>query len=214
VSSSPVIRRSFVRASRQGPARRRLGGAGFTLLEILLAIAIIALIGTVLIGGSANLLSEQPATPDEVFDKAVQEARKRALKSEKEVRLVFKKDGDTKRFALVDSAAPPPPADGFVGAAPDPNAGVLAEFPVPNPGDLDVTFLPSGQKGGNSILIGGLAVETTTVPFATFYTDGTCTPFRAQFVKNGATHTIGIDPWTCAPVLKPLDANGQPLPTP
>ena len=178
----------------------------FTLLEILLALAIIALIGTVLIGGGANLLSEKPSTPDEVFEKAVQEARKLALKSEKDVRLAFRKDGDGKRFVLIDSAAPPASADGFVSAVPDPNAGVLAEYPIPNPGDLDVSFLIA-QKGGNAILLGGIAVETSTQPYVTFYTDGTCTAFRAQFMKNGAIHTTGIDPWTCAMVLKPIDPN-------
>jgi general secretion pathway protein H len=178
---------------------------GFTLLEILLAIAIIALIGTVLIGGGANLLAEKPATADDVFDKAVQEARKRALKSGKDVRLAFRKDQDGRRFVLIDSAAPAAATDKFVPLN-EAEIGILAEYPVPNPGDLEVTFL-STQKGGNLILVGGMAIETSTVPFATFYTDGTCSPFRAQFVKNGATHITAIDPWTCAPMLKPIDPN-------
>ncbi|MBI5769865.1 MAG: prepilin-type N-terminal cleavage/methylation domain-containing protein [Verrucomicrobia bacterium] len=187
---------------RQSPFR---ASTGFTLLEILLAIAIIALIGTVLIGGGANLLAEKPATVDEVFDKAVQEARKLALKSGQDVRLAFKRDLDSRRFTLIDSAAPSVAVDAFA-AVPDPNAGVLAEFPVPNAGDLEVTFL-STQKGGNMILVGGVAVETTTVPYATFYPDGTCSPFRAQFMRNGATHITAIDPWTCARMLKPVDPN-------
>ena len=183
----------------------------FTLLEILLAIAIIALIGSVLIGGSAALLADRPATAEEVFEKVVQECRKTALKSEKDVRLVFKKDGDTKRFAIVDSAAPPTDPNNLF-AVPDPNAGVLAEYPIPNAADLDVSFLTT-QKGGNMILIGGVAVETSTLPYVTFYTDGTCSPFRAQFARSGATHTIGVDPWTCAQVLTPPDPNAPP-PTP
>lgn len=195
--SSFVTPRPSLRASR-----------GFTLLEILLVIAIIALIGTVLIGGAANLLTERPATADDVFEKTVQECRKLALKSEKDVRLVFKKDGDTKRFAIVDSAAPPVDPNNL-NPVPEPNAGVLAEYPIPNAGDLDVSFLTT-QKGGNMILLGGVAVETTTLSSVTFYTDGTCTPFRAQFVKHGATHTTAIDPWTCAQVLTPPDPNAPP----
>jgi prepilin-type N-terminal cleavage/methylation domain-containing protein len=206
VSCALPVRSSFVPGFSSLRVTR-----GFTLLEILLSLAIIALIGTVLIGGTAQLLSERPASPDEIFDKAVQEARKTALKSEKPVRLVFKKDQEAKRFAIVDSAAPPAPLDPFIIAVPDPNAGVLQEFPIPAAGDLDVSFLTS-QKGGNSILIGGIAVETQTLPYVTFYSDGTCTPFRAQFLKNGATHTRPIDPWTCAPMLTPPDPNAPPAP--
>ena len=112
MSCALPVRSSFVSQPALSPSKGSWSlrvPRGFTLLEILLSLAIIALIGTVLIGGSAQLLSEHPASPDEVFDKAVQEARKTALKSEKPVRLVFKKDQDqaAKRFAIVDSAAPP-----------------------------------------------------------------------------------------------------------
>jgi prepilin-type N-terminal cleavage/methylation domain-containing protein len=53
--------------------------AGFTLLEILLALAVIGLLSAVLIGGSARLLATKPLTPDDVFWKAVAQARKDAL---------------------------------------------------------------------------------------------------------------------------------------
>jgi prepilin-type N-terminal cleavage/methylation domain-containing protein len=180
----------------------------FTILEILLALAIIGLLAAVLIGGSASVLADRPATADEVFEKVVQQARKTALKSQKEVRLVFRKDGDTKRFALVDTAAPAASADpfAFAFAVPDPNAGTIAEYPIPNASGLEVSFL-STQKGGNLILIGGMAVGTSTIPYVTFYSDGTCTPFRAQFVSTGVPRTIAIDPWTCAQMLTPADPN-------
>ena len=62
---------SFRSASDSNRASR-----GFTLLEILLALAIIALLASVLIGGSAALLNDRTATPTEVFWKTVQACRK------------------------------------------------------------------------------------------------------------------------------------------
>ena len=168
------------------------------MLEVLLTIALIAMLGAVLMGGAAHLLTEQPVTPNEVFWKAVLEARKAALKGEKEIRLRF--DAQKKQFLVIDGfAAPVLSTDGFTTNEPPP----IKTLPIPPPGgaDLTIDFLPSGTKGGNMILIGGVAVETNPIPFVTFYPDGTCTPFRAQFMRNGATHLLAVDPWTCAPML-------------
>jgi len=159
----------------------------------MLALAIIALIGTVLIGGSAQLLADKPITADDVFWKAVQQARKDALKSGNEVRLTFVDDRDKGKSFVVNDGVNP------------------REFPL-NPAttsDLSVTFLVA-QKGGNAVLVGGMMVETQTIPFVAFYADGTCTAFRAQFQRSNGVHTIAIDPWTCAPVLTPPDPNAPP----
>ena len=173
-------------------ARRR---GAFTVLELLLALAIIALLGTVLIGGSARLLSDQPVSADEVFWKAVQQARKSALKTGGEVRLTFVDDRDKGRSFVVNDGTTP------------------KEFPlVPaTSADLAVTFLVA-QKGGNAVLVAGTLVETQTIPFVTFYGDGTCTAFRAQFQRGSGVHTVAIDPWTCAQVLTPPDPNAPPAP--
>ncbi|MCX6945663.1 MAG: GspH/FimT family pseudopilin [Opitutales bacterium] len=158
------------RSSGQGPGRRGPGAAarGFTLLEILLALALIALLAGVLISGSAQLLANRPTTPEEVFWAAVQQARASALKTEREVRLSF--DPKDQNFVLDDGAG----------------RQVLA---VPPTRDL------------SSVLIGGDVVDTQTIPYATFYTDGTCTPFRVQFRTGGAARLLTLDPWTCARVL-------------
>lgn len=184
-----------VRESRRAaPGRCHLVQGGFTLLEILLSLAIIALLASVLIGGSARLLNDRPTSADEVFWQVVQAARKAALKSGKDQRVTFKSDLDGKRFVVAEAAV----AD----------AG-QKEFPVPSPGDLAVTFVVA-QKGGNAMLIGGQLVETQTLTFVTFYADGTCSPFRAQFQRSGNVHIVTIDPWTCAPVLTPPDPNAPP----
>ena len=182
VPSSSANRRPSTRGARRG----------FTLLEILLSLAIIALIGSVLIGGSAQLLNDKPVSADDVFWKAVQEARKTALNSGREVRLTFLDDKDKGKAFIVDDGT------------------VKQQFPVAaGPTDnLEVTFL-STQKSTSSILVGGVLLETQTTRVK-FYPDGTCTPFRTQFFRNGAQHILSIDPWTCAPVLAPPDPNAPP----
>lgn len=172
----------------------------------MLSIAIIALLGGVLVGASAHLLNEKPVSTTEVFWKAVQEARKTALKAEHEVRLKF--DKEKKRFLLIDGLAPSQlAADGFTR-----EEVPLKEFPIVSAtgSDLEISFL-SATKGGPTILLGGLLVESQPLGYVTFYSDGTCSPFRVQFLRNGSVSTLGVDPWTCAPVLTPADANA---PTP
>ena len=185
----------------------RARARGFTLLEVLLSIAIIGLLATVLVGGSARLLSDQPVTATEIFWKSVQEARKAALKSGHEVRLKYEKE--KKRFVLIDGLAPAAlAADGFTR-----EETPLKTFPISAAaaaGELAVEFLGGGTKGGSVILVGGVMLETQTVPFVTFYSDGTCTAFRAQFSRNGGAQILSIDPWTCAPVLTPVDPNALP----
>jgi general secretion pathway protein H len=169
--------------------------AAFTLLELMLALGIIALVGVVFIGGSAQMLNDRPVSADDVFWKAVQEARKQALKSGNEFRITFVDERDKgKRFVVSDGTAP-------------------RDFPLPatvGP-DFTVTFLTT-QKGASAVLIAGQMVETQTVPAVIFYGDGTCTAFRAQFQRGGNTHLIAIDPWTCAPVLTPPDPNAPLAP--
>ena len=158
--------------------------AAFTLLELLLALGLIALFATVLIGGSVRLLSEKPVSADEVFWKTCAEARKAALTSGHEVKLAFADDRDHgKRFTVTDG-------------------GATKDFPITAASpDLAVNFL-SGQKGsGNAVILAGQVVETQSLPSVTFYADGTCTAFRVQIRVLADAHILNIDPWTCAEVL-------------
>jgi general secretion pathway protein H len=155
----------------------------FTLLEILLAIALMGLLAAVLVTGGVNLLSEKPATPEAVFWKAVQQSRASALTVERAVQLSY--DAKNQAFVLNDGVAP-------------------QSLPVPPSRDLTVDFL-SASPGGSSVLIGGELVDTKTMPAVTFYPDGTCSAFRLQIRNGGAAHVLNIDPWTCAQVLAPAD---------
>lgn len=157
-------------------------------MEVLLSLAIIGLIAAVLVGGGAQLLNDRPVSPAEVFWSAVQEARKMALKSERDVSLRFANDKDKGKIFIVS------------------NGESTKELPVPAAGDLEFTF-HSQQKGGNLIMVAGTVIETAKIESVTFYADGTCSAFRAQIFRNGSAQMITVDPWTCAPVLTPTDPN-------
>ena len=162
----------------RGPSRR--GVEGFTLLEILVTLALIALLTSVLIVGSTRVLNGQPPTPEDVLLKAVSDARKFAVESNSDVRLSF----DPKERAFAAS-----------------NDQGNRSYPVKASGDLGFDFL-STQKGGAMILVGGVLMETHPLPYVTFYPDGTCSAFRVQIRTEGAANVIAIDPWTCAPMLQ------------
>jgi prepilin-type N-terminal cleavage/methylation domain-containing protein len=153
---------------------------GFTLLEILLALALIALLATLFIGASTALLNEAPKSADDLFWAACQTARKTALMGNHDVLVSF--DPKQTAFVLDDGVNPPQPV------------------PLPNMPDMTVNFV-SAQKGGSTELVGGDLISTQTIPNVTFYTDGTCSPFKVQFRNKVGAHILEIDPWTCAPVL-------------
>ena len=163
------------------PARR-----GFTLLEIVLAIAIMGLIATALIGGATSMLSTKPTSPDAVFWSAVFQARKKALEASADVQLSY--DPKAQAFVVNDGTA-------------------TKTIPIPKAiADLTVAFIPA-QDDQSMALLGGLQVATDSLPFVTFYHDGTCSPFRVQIHNQLAAHILKIDPWTCAQVLAPPDPN-------
>ncbi len=159
---------------------------GFTLLEVLLALAVIALLATVLVGGSATLLRDRSASIDDVFWKACQAARKTAVKTGNPFYLSY--DDKTKAFVVDDGSRP-------------------QSFPIPSTAkDVAINFLQaSGDQ--SEVLIGGVAVATGDAPPVIFFPDGTCTPFKVQIMEAGSPHILSIDPWTCAQVLtKKTDA--------
>lgn len=168
-----------VRVVRSARYQRPLQCSGFTLIEILLAVALIGLLAAAMVSVGTNVADGRPRSAHDVFWEAARTARRTALKSEAEVRLSF----DQKEKAFV------------VGGAGDPQ-----KFPVPQVRDLTVDLLQAQTTGG-SILIGGQLVDTQTLSAVSFYPDGTCTPFRIQFRTTGPAHIESIDPWTCAPIL-------------
>jgi prepilin-type N-terminal cleavage/methylation domain-containing protein len=157
------------------------GERGFTLIEILLVLALIGLVSWIFVGGSAALIRSGSASPDEQFWSAVGAARRQALEGQRSVLMTF--DQKAKGFVLADS-------------------GSTRTLPVAGaPDDLVIDFHPVQSDSSSSVLIGGTLVETEPLAAVTFYDDGTCTPFRAQIRAAGAAHILSVDPWTCAPML-------------
>jgi general secretion pathway protein H len=160
-----------------GPDDRR----GFTLLEILLVLALVGLIGALLTAGVARVFSSDHPAPEDVFWQACRSAQKLASLSEHEVSLSF----DAKGKQLVWGNGQETDTAVFDTAG----------------GEVGVQFLQS-PKGGSRILIAGQVVETQELPRVIFYPDGTCTAFRVQFRVGANAWRLAIDPWTCAPVLE------------
>ena len=151
-----------------------------------MVIALIALLTSVLVTGAIQLTHEQAVTPEDVFWRAVAETRRIALVSGHDLRMSYdsKGDGPEKSRALIVRSLD----------------GSEKKFLFEQPGDLTVDFLPT-QKSNNLVLIGGQAVDTKTIPYVTFFGDGTCSPFRLQIRTGAEARTLTIDPWTCSLVL-------------
>ena len=157
------------------------GPSAFTLLEVLLVIALIGIVTTALLVGGPRLAGDRPLTAEDVFWRAVGEARHYALLHQTEVRLSY--DREARHFTAWTPEG-------------------TETFAVPGESDLQLDFL-SAQKGGRSIMIGGVVLEAQVIPSITFYDDGTCTPFRVQLrTDQNQPRVIGIDPWTCAALLE------------
>ena len=174
--------------------------AAFTLLEILISLALIAL----LIGATISVSprGDSALTTDEVFWKALTEARKQALTTQQDIRLGF--DARAKAFVIGVNIGTQTDTKASLRKSVDAgtqSSAAIQTFPVRFADTLTVDFLPAAKSNG-SMLLGGELVETGTMPYVTLYSDGTCTPFRVQFHSSGAARIIAIDPWTCAEVLE------------
>jgi type II secretory pathway pseudopilin PulG len=160
--------------------------SAFTLLELLLAIGLVALLSAGLIAGSVSLLNDRPVFPQEVFWQASHAARKTALLNAAvsgghEVRLSY--DDKQKAFIADDGVAP--------------QTFLVAKAPP----DLVVQFLPP-DANANPGAPPPPTDDTSSLPYVTFYGDGTCSPFNLQLRTKSGTQRFEIDPWTCAQMLK------------
>ena len=153
-------------------------GTGFTLVEVLLVLALLALIGMVLLPAAGGLMPKAGGGWDDNVAEAFQLVRREAVVSGRELTMRF--DPETRRFVWSGGTSEPLGSDDA---------------------KLSVDFLRS--TGTSAVLIGGQLVETTVIPVLRFYPDGTCDPVRIQLRATGSPpRVLSVDPWTCAPGLE------------
>ena len=152
--------------------------SGFTLIEVLLTLALLGLVSMVLISGVSNFFNLRDERPDDRFWKAVTSARQTALEQEQTVALSY----DKKTKALQWTAP-----------------GIEESLAL---SVSSFRFLPEDKN--KMFLIGGVLTETDAMTHVRFYPDGTCDAFRVEIIEeDNRKEVIRIDPWTCAPILKP-----------
>ncbi|MBI2515978.1 MAG: hypothetical protein HYV95_03600 [Opitutae bacterium] len=174
VSSDPA---SAIRRPCGSAAVRR--ESAFTLFELVLALALMALVGVLFVDGAGGMFQRRAKAPEDSVWAAVSSARAAALQRDSEVSLRFEARERSLRWFLGD-------AERSLGAVPVP--------------DADVEFLPVTSNA--KILLGGELAETGRLEAVRFYPDGSCDAFKIQLSPDtGARALLRIDPWTCAPVF-------------
>src|SRR4051812_26180967 len=159
------------------PARGK--NEGYTLVEIVLVLALLALAGAVLLPAAGAIFARgRVGKAEEAVAIVLQQVRREAVLRGRPLVLQF--DAEAQRFRWDDSAGP------RLGSE---DARLTVEFLRP--------------RAASAVLIGGQLVETALVPVLRFFPDGTCDPVRVQVRGGGgAARVMVIDPWTCAPGLE------------
>lgn len=154
------------RSSIRGLRRTR----AFTLLELIMVLALFGLVGALIVGSGAAMLRESDeASVEQKALAAVAAVRHQSVLSGQPLELRY----DEKTRVI------------------DWGAGNMTLA-----GEDQLRLLPPMRI--SAMLIGGKMVEQT-IPFVRFHPDGTCDPFRLEIVKqpDRTSRIITIDPWTC-----------------
>ncbi len=187
----------------QRPSRRISRRGAFTLLEILVVLALIGLLSGVVVSGVNRMLNPPPDSPAQSFWRAAGAARRHALQERTEVRLSF--DKETSQFLAVG-------LDGVSLAAVPAPAGSNMEF-------VSGLVVPTLASNGTNRLVANLFGSVIgsgdeVLPYVTFYPDGTSSLFRVQVqmeassTSAGGSAMIEVDPWTATPMLASTTQGG------
>jgi general secretion pathway protein H len=160
----------------------------FTLIEMLLVIALIGIFSTIFVVNFATLLSESESQAVEsAFWSAAREARLRALLERQPQWLRFEKD---EAVFVVEEAG----------------GGKPLKFDIDrkswDPGTELEVVLEKKVPPNKFTLRQGELVDVREIAAAQFFPDGTCLPFQLSMTINGAESDIVIDPWTGARLLE------------
>lgn len=160
--------------------------AGFTLIEILLVVALIGLFATLFVVNIESLVRQSEGDAVETaFWGATRDARLHALVDREAQVVRF----DPKAAAFVVQAA----------SGRTSHVAIARDNWAPDT-KLDVAFqkrLPASQFS----LVQGQLVELREIAQVQFFPDGTCTPFVLSLKVGATERSIEIDPWTGAQLL-------------
>ena len=155
---------------------QRTARAGFTLLEVLLALGLAALIAGLWVAGASGLLrAGQDRDPEDALLSLLQRLRREAVMRGEPIDLIPIDDDRTFTWG-------PGPEETLV---------------LPEATDTRVRLIEPDATG--LVLLGG---APEALPLARFrlHPDGTADRARLEVVRNGRPRLLTLDPLTCAPL--------------
>lgn len=155
---------------------RALTQRGFTLVEVLMVMALMALITGVLMVASTNLMSPSARNdPEEALLAALQKVRREAVERNTTFEIQVSENGTVLTWGEDSSQT----------------------VTLPLSETIQAKLLAPESLG--AVLIGGQAEEKLLEHFKV-YPDGTCDLIRLDVRRDGARRVFAIDPMTCAPL--------------
>lgn len=168
-------------------AQRSRRSAGFTLIEVILTVALIAMLGTMFVVNIGSLLRRSELETLQVeFWRAVDDARVNAVFRQTAYYLTY---DEKARAFVVDSGAD------------------KRRFEVDTAGlgrdvEIEVAFQEVAPEN-SYVLIRGELVTTRDIDHVGFFPDGTCSPFTVSLRIDDFESRFQIDPWTGAQLVDP-----------
>lgn len=172
---------------RMNAESRSLGRDGFTLIELMLTMALIALLSSLFIWNIQSLLKqgELEALQNELWS-AVEKAKQSAVFNRVPHRVRF--DQESQAFMVsADGEEVPFKVD---------TSGLGEEV------EIEVIFKLMLPRDGYRLIRGEL-VTHKEIETITFFPDGTCTPFSVDLKIAEYESSYQIDPWTGSQMTQP-----------